>query len=58
MNLLANPPFNEADAFRKDDDVRWHGAGAEKDQPQIDPQGAARQRRQFSVLPMRNANFA
>jgi type I restriction enzyme M protein len=58
MNLLANPPFNEADAFRNDDDVRWHGAGAEKDQLQIDPQGAARQRRQFSVLPKSNANFA
>jgi type I restriction enzyme M protein len=58
MNLLANPPFNEADAFRNDDDVRWHGAGAEKDQLQIDPQGAARQRRRFSVLPKSNANFA
>jgi type I restriction enzyme M protein len=23
MSLLANPPFNDSDWFRKDDDVRW-----------------------------------
>ena len=22
--VLANPPFNDSDWFRKDDDVRWH----------------------------------
>lgn len=58
MSLLAKPPFNEADAFRKDDDVRWRGAGAEKEQPQVDSQGLSRQRRQFSVLPKGNAIFA
>jgi type I restriction enzyme M protein len=59
--VLANPPFNDSDWFRKDGDPAsrdWHGAGAEKDQPQIDPQGAARQRRRFSVRPKGNANFA
>ena len=24
--LLANPPFNDSDWFRKDDDVRWQAA--------------------------------
>jgi type I restriction enzyme M protein len=23
MSSLANPPFNDSDSFRKDDDVRW-----------------------------------
>jgi hypothetical protein len=23
MNSVANPPFNDSDWFRKDDDVRW-----------------------------------
>ncbi len=58
MSHRAKPPFNDADGFRKDDDVRWHGAAAEREQPQVDPQGAARQRRQFSVRPKGNANFA
>jgi type I restriction enzyme M protein len=26
--LLANPPFNDSDWFRKDDDVRWQWSGA------------------------------
>ena len=39
-------------------DQRWHGAAAEKEQPKVDPQGAARQRRQFGVPPKGNANFA
>ena len=58
MNSFANPPFNDSDWFRKDDDVRGHGAAAEKEQPQVDPQGAARQRRQFGVPPKGNAHFA
>jgi len=58
MNSFANPPFNTSDRFRKDDDVRWHGAASEKEQPQVDPQGAARQRRQFGVPPKGNASFA
>ncbi len=55
--VLANPPFNDSDWFRQGDDVRWHGAAAEKEPPQVDPQGAARQRRQFGVPPKGNANF-
>jgi hypothetical protein len=41
----ANPPINDSDWFRKDNDPAlrdWHGAAAEKEQPQVDPQGAAR----------------
>ncbi len=56
--VLANPTFNYYDWFRKDDDVSWRGAPAEKEQPVVDPQGAARQRRQFGVPPKGNANFA
>ncbi len=52
--VLANPPFNDSDWFRKDDDVRWHGAAGEKEQPQVDPQGAAMQRRQFGAPPSVN----
>jgi hypothetical protein len=58
--VLANPPFNDSDWSRKDYDPAlrdWHGAAAEKEQPQVDPQGAARQRRQFSVPPKGNADF-
>ena len=56
----ARPPFNKPSPIPKgkDDDVRWHGAAAEKEQPQVDPQGAARQRRRFGVPPKGNANFA
>jgi hypothetical protein len=35
-----------------------HGAAAEKEQPQVNPQGVARQQRQFGVPPKGNANFA
>jgi type I restriction-modification system DNA methylase subunit len=36
----------------------WHGAAAEMEQPQVDQQGAAQQRRQFGVPPNGNTNFA
>jgi len=58
MSLLANPPFNDSDWCSKDDDVRWHGAAALKEQPQIDPQGGAMQRRQFAVPPRGQRQFA
>jgi predicted nuclease of restriction endonuclease-like (RecB) superfamily len=59
--LLANPPFNGSVRFRKEDDPAmsdWHGAAAEMEQPQVDQQGAAQQRRQFGVPHNGNANFA
>ncbi len=58
---MFEPAFNDSDWFRKDDDPAlrdWHGAGAQMEQSQVDPQCAARQRRQFGVPPKGNANFA
>jgi type I restriction-modification system DNA methylase subunit len=36
----------------------WHGAAAEKEQPQVDPQGERGGVHQFGVPPKGNANFA
>ncbi len=36
------------------DAKRWHGAAVEKEQPQVDPLGAARQRRRFGIPPKGN----
>ena len=33
--VLANPPFNDSDWFRKDDDVRCYGAAADKEKPTV-----------------------
>lgn len=57
MNPFASPPFTDSDWFPKDDNVRGHGAAANKRQPQGDPQGAARQLRQFGVPPKDNAKY-
>ena len=50
-----------ADKLRNNMDAaefyRWHGAAAEKEQPQVDPQGAAMQRRQFGVPVRVNLNY-
>ena len=55
--IIANPPFNESDWFRKDDDVRWQPSGA-RSTAKGSPQGERGGVQQFGVPPKRNANFA
>jgi type I restriction enzyme M protein len=55
--VLANPPFNDSDWFRKDDDVRWQPSGA-RSTAKGSPQGERGGVHQFGVPPKGNANFA
>ena len=55
--VLANPPFNDSDWFRKDDDVRWLPSGA-RQIAKGNPQGERGGVHQFGVPPKGNANFA
>jgi type I restriction enzyme M protein len=55
--VLANPPFNDSDWFRKDDDVRWQPSGA-RSTAKGSPQGERGGVHQFGVPPKCNANFA
>ncbi|WP_395718835.1 N-6 DNA methylase [Prosthecobacter sp.] len=55
--VLANPPFNDSDWFRKDDDVRWQPSGA-RQIAKGNPQGERGGVHQFGVPPKGNANFA
>lgn len=55
--VLANPPFNDSDWFRKDDDVRWQPSGA-RQTAKGSPQGERGGVHQFGVPPRGNANFA
>ena len=55
--VLANPPFNDSDWFRKDDDVRWQPSGA-RQIAKGNPQGERGGAHQFGVPPKGNANFA
>jgi hypothetical protein len=48
--LLANPPFNDSDWFRKDDDVRRQSSGARK-AAKGSPQGERGGAHQFGVPP-------
>jgi type I restriction enzyme M protein len=56
--VLANPPFNDSDWFRKDDDVRWQWSGATWTTRKGCPQGERGGVHQFGVPPKGNANFA
>ena len=55
--VLANPPFNDSDWHRKDDDVRWQPSGA-RSTAKGSPQGERGGVHQFGVPPKGNANFA
>jgi len=55
--ILANPPFNDSDWLRKDDDVRWQPSGA-RQTAAGSPQGERGGVHQFGVPPRGNANFA
>jgi len=55
--VLANPPFNDSDWFRKDDDVRWQPSGA-RSTAIGSPQGERGGVHQFGVPPKGNANCA
>jgi type I restriction enzyme M protein len=55
--VLANPPFNDSDWFRKDDDVRWQPSGA-RSTAKGSPQGERGGVHQFGVPPKGNAHFA
>lgn len=54
--MLANPPFNDSDWFRKDD-ARWQPSGA-RSTAIGSPQGERGGVHQFGVPPKGNANFA
>ena len=53
--VLANPPFNDSDWFRKDDDVRWQWSEATWTGS---PEGEHNSAHQYGVPPRGNANFA
>ena len=53
-----NPPFNDSDWFRKDDDVRWQWSGATWTTRQGCPEGERGGVHQLGVPPKGNANFA
>jgi type I restriction enzyme M protein len=55
--VLANPPFNDSDWFRKDDDVRWQWSEATWT-TNGSPKGEHDQAHQFGSLSRGNANFA
>jgi len=55
--VLANPPFNHSDWFRKDDDVRWEWSGATWTTEGC-PKGERGGVHQDGVPPKGNANFA